>query len=81
MSDNRMSDFERLSENEDIPEMNSPNRRFPVLESDKFINAVDNGVKTVRPVPPPDSEIIERVRKRYKSKSKIEQLLTLGYNP
>ena len=32
------------------------------------------------PVPPPNSEIIERIKKRYETKRiKIEKLLTLGY--
>ena len=34
----------------------------------------------VHPVPPPNSEIIERIKKRYETKRiKIEKLLTLGY--
>ncbi len=34
----------------------------------------------ITPVPPPNSEIKERIRKRYESKRiKIEKLLTLGY--
>ena len=43
---------------------------------------VDNGGYNVHPVPPPNSEIKERIRKRYESKRiKIEKLLTLKYNP
>ena len=65
---------------EDIPEINNPNKRFPVLEGDKVIKEVDNGGYNVHPVPPPNSEIKERIRKRYESKRiKIEKLLTLGY--
>jgi hypothetical protein len=39
-----------------------------------------NGGYNVHPVPPPNSEIIERIKKRYETKRiKIEKLLTLGY--
>ena len=47
--------------------------RFPALEGDKVIKEVDSGGKHVRPVPPPNSEIIERIKQRYESKrTKIE---------
>ena len=53
---------------------------FPVLEGDKVIKEVDNGGYNVHPVPPPNSEIKERIRKIYESnRIKIEKLLTLGY--
>ena len=40
---------------------------------------VDNGGYNVHPVPPPNSEIKERIRKRYESERiKIEKLLTLA---
>ena len=39
--------------------------RFPVLEGDKVMKEVDNGGYNVHPVPPPNSEIKERIRKRY----------------
>ena len=65
---------------EDIPEINNPKIRFPVLEGDKLINEVLNGGYNVHPVPPPNSEIKERSRKRYESERIIiEKLLTLGY--
>ena len=64
----------------DIPEINNPKIRFPVLEGDKLMKEVLNGGYNVHPVPPPNSEIIERIKKRYETKRiKIEKLLTLGY--
>ena len=64
-----MRDFRQ----EDIPEINNPNIRFPVLEGDNVIKEEDNGGKHVRLVPPQNSEIIERIKKRYESKrTKIE---------
>ena len=63
-----------------IPEINHPNTRFPVLEGDKVIKEVDNGGYNVDPVPPPNSEIKERIRKRYESKRiMLEHIVTLGY--
>ena len=54
--------------------------RFPVLEGDKLMKEVLNGGYNVHPVPPPNSEIKERIRKRYeRERIKIEKLLTLGY--
>ena len=50
---------------EDIPEINNPKIRFPVLEGDKLMKEVLNGGYNVHPVPPPNSEIIERIKKRY----------------
>ena len=41
---------------EDIPEINNPKIRFPVLEGDKLINEVLNGGYHVHPNPPPNSE-------------------------
>ena len=39
-----------------------------------------NGGYKVHPVPPPNSEIKERITKRYeRERIKIEKLLTLGY--
>ena len=65
---------------EDIPETNNPKIRFPVLEGDKLMKEVLNGGYNVHPVPPPNSEIKERIRRRYERKRiKIEKLLTLGY--
>ena len=62
---------------EDIPEINNPNKRFPVLEGDKLMKEVLNGGYNVHPVPPPNSEIKERIMKRYETKRiKIEKLLT-----
>jgi hypothetical protein len=61
---------------EDIPEINNPKIRFPVLEGDKLMKEVLNGGYNVHPVPPPNSEIKERIRKRYERKRiKIEKLL------
>ena len=53
---------------EDIPEVNNPKIRFPVLEGDKLMKEELNGGYNVHPVPPPNSEIKERIRKRYESK-------------
>ena len=65
---------------EDIPEINNPKIRFPVLEGDKLINEVLNGGYNVHPVPPPNSEIKDRIRNRYeRDRINIEKLLTLGY--
>ena len=46
---------------EDIPEINNPKIRFPVLEGDKLMKEVLNGGYNVHPVPPPNSEIKESV--------------------
>jgi len=65
---------------EDIPETNNPKIRFPVLEGDKFMKEVLIGGYNVHPVPPPNSEINERIRKWHERKRiKMEKLLTLGY--
>ncbi len=65
---------------EDIPDINNEKIRERILEGDKDMNEVDNGGYNVHPVPPPNSDIKERIRKRYEMKrSKIEKLLTLGY--
>ena len=65
---------------EDIPDINNEKIRERVLEGDKDMNEVDNGGYNVHPVPPPNSEIKERIRKRYEMiRIKIEKLLTLGY--
>ena len=50
---------------EDIPDINNPKIRFPVLEGDKLMKEVLNGGYNVHPVPPPNSEIKERITKRY----------------
>ena len=66
---------------EDIPEINNPKIIFPVLEGDKLMKEVLNGGYNVHPVPPPNSEIKERIRKRYeRERIKIEKLLPLKYN-
>ena len=54
---------------EDIPEINNPKIRFPVLEGDKLMKEVLNGGYNVHPVPPPKSEIKERIRKRYENEA------------
>ena len=65
---------------EDIPEINNPKIRFPVLEGDKVIKEVDNGGYNVHPVPLPNSDIKDKIKKIYESKRiMIEKLLTLGY--
>ncbi len=53
---------------EDIPEINNPKIRFPVLEGDKLMKEVLNGGYNVHPVPPPNSEIIERIKKSEESR-------------
>ena len=47
--------------------ISEPKIRFPVLEGDKLMKEVLNGGYNVHPVPPPNSEIKERIRKRYES--------------
>ena len=65
---------------EDIPDINNPKTMKAVLEGDKLMKEVLNGGYNVHPVPPPNSEIKERIRKRYESERiKIEKLFTLGY--
>ena len=65
---------------EDIPEINNPKIRFPVLEGDKLMKEVLNGGYNVHPVPPPNSVDKESITKRYeKGRMKIDKLLTLGY--
>jgi hypothetical protein len=65
---------------EDIPDINNEKIRERILEGDKDMNEVDNGGYNVHPVPPPNSDIKERIRKRYEMKRiMIEKLLTLGY--
>ena len=65
---------------EDIPDNNNPKIRKAVLEGDKLMKEVLNGGYNVHPVPPPNSEIKERIKKRYeRERIKIEKLLTLGY--
>ena len=74
--------FQKLRDvrHEDIPEINNPKIRFPVLEGDKLMKEVLNGGYNVHPVPPPNSEIKERITERYeRERIKIEKLLTLGY--
>jgi hypothetical protein len=65
---------------EDIPDINNPKIRFPVLEGDKLMKEVLNGGYNVHPVPPPNSETKERSARKYERKRiKIEKLFTLGY--
>jgi hypothetical protein len=65
---------------EDTPETNNPKIRFATLEGDKLMKEVVNGGYNVHPVPPPNSEIKERIRRRYEGKRiKIEKLFILGY--
>ena len=65
---------------EDIPDINNPKTMKAVLEGDKLMKEVLNGGYNVHPVPPPNSEIKERITKRYERKRiKIEKLFTLGY--
>ena len=61
-------------------QINNPKIRKAVLEGDKLMKEVLNGGYNVHPVPPPNSEIKERITKRYeRERIKIEKLLTLGY--
>jgi len=63
-----------------MPDINNPKIRLAVLEGDKLIREVLNGGYNVHPVPAPNSEIKERITKRYeRERSKKEKLLTLGY--
>merc|ERR1711937_616516 len=65
---------------EDIPDINNPKTMKAVLEGDKPMKEVLNGGYNVHPVPPPNSEIKERITRRYERKRiKIEKLFTLGY--
>ena len=59
-----------------------PNKRFPVLEGDKLMKEVLNGGYNVHPVPPPNSEIKDRIRNRYeRDRINIEKLLLESYQP
>ena len=49
---------------EDIPDINNPKTMKAVLEGDKLMKEVLNGGYKVHPVPPPNSEIKERMTKR-----------------
>jgi hypothetical protein len=49
---------------EDIPDINNPKTMKAVLEGDKLMKEVLNGGYNVHPVPPPNSEIKERITKR-----------------
>ena len=60
---------------EDIPEINNPNIRFPVLDGDKLMKEVLNGGYNVHPVPPPNSEIKERITRRYEREDWMEDFL------
>ena len=63
-----------------MPDSNNPNIRFPVEEGDKLIKEVLKGGYNVHPVPPPKSDIKERISNIYERKrTKIEKLFTLGY--
>ena len=65
---------------EDIPEINNPKIRFPVLEGDKLMKEVLNGGYNVHPVPPPNSEIKERIKKRYeRERISFDKLKPLFY--
>ena len=64
---------------EDIPDINNPKIINAVLEGDKLIKEVLKGGYNVHPVPPPNSEIIEIIMKRYeRDRIKIDKLFTLG---
>ena len=58
---------------EDIPEINKPKIRFPVLEGDKLMKEVLNGGYNVHPVPPPNSEIKERKQRQVKERGTRER--------
>jgi len=62
------------------PDNINPKIRLAVLEGDKLIKEELNGGYNVHPNPPPNSEIKERITKKYdKYNRSIEKLLTLGY--
>jgi len=54
----------KLVRHEDIPDMSNPKTTKAVLEGDKLIKEVLKGGYNVHPVPPPNSEIKERITKR-----------------
>ena len=63
---------------EDIPDINNPKTMKAVLEGDKLMKEVLNGGYNVHPVPPPNSEMKERIRSRYeRERIKIENYLLL----
>ena len=65
-----------------FPIIRRPKMRFTKGFQKNFhlLKEVLNGGYNVHPVPPPNSEIKERIRKRYeRERIKIEKLLTLGY--
>ena len=65
---------------EDIPDINNPINRFPVLEGDKLMKEVLNGGYNVHPVPPQNSEIKERITNTYeRERIKLDKIFTLGY--
>ena len=65
---------------EDIPDINNPKIMKTVLEGDKLMKEVLNGGYNVHPVPAPNSEIKERIIKRYeRERIRVEKIFTLGY--
>ena len=65
---------------EDIPEINNAKITRTDPEGDKLMKEVLNGGYNVHPVPPPNSEIKERITKITERKRiKMEKLFTLGY--
>ena len=53
---------------EDIPEINNPKIRFPVLEGDKLMKEVLNGGYNDHPVPPSTLRLKKGLRKDMKEK-------------
>ena len=64
---------------EDIPDINNPKTMKAVLEGDKLMKEVLNGGYNVHPVPPPNSEIKERIRKRYE-RERTSSMLDCKHN-
>jgi len=65
---------------EDIPDNNNPNIIFPVEDGERLIKEVLSGGYNVHPVPPPKSEISERISRTYdRKRTRIEKLFTRGY--
>ena len=64
---------------EDIPDINNPKTMKAVLEGDKLMKEVLNGGYNVHPVPPPNSEMKERITKRYE-RERIKWIILCSTN-
>ena len=65
---------------EDIPEINNPKIRFPVLEGDKLMKEVLNGGYNVHPVPPPNCNRKKRKEKITKKSNVVSRGLSYGFH-